>query len=167
MKNLQLHRALGEADGNGMGLDQDIERLSHIPILSVLDTGALRLLAFSGDARILRVGDVLFREGDAGDGAYFVRNGCLILNAEGERLGRSSATAPSGVLVGESALLRTTVRPATATAREPTSLLRISRFLFHRVLMEHAGSAEKVRAFLAARLQERLSAPGEDERFRS
>jgi CRP-like cAMP-binding protein len=139
-----------------MALDQDMDRLSKIPIFSVLDSGALRLLAFSGDSRNLRVGDVLFREGDPGDGGYFVRSGCLILTKSTAGPSRTAATAPAGVLVGETALLRTSQRPATATAREPSSLLRISRFLFHRVLLEHQGSAERVRAFLAARLHEQL-----------
>ena len=146
-----------------MALDQDIERLSRIPILSVLDPGALRLLAFSGEARILRVGDVLFREGESADSAYFVRSGCLILTAANTKGARTADTAPAGVLVGETALLRSTSRLATATAREPTSLLRLSRFLFHRVLTENPGSAERVRAFVAARLLELYGDPAEPD----
>jgi CRP-like cAMP-binding protein len=42
-------------------------------------------------------------------------------------------------------------RPATATALEPSSVLRISRSLFQRVLESHPDAALRLRDELAAR----------------
>ena len=45
-----------------------------------------------------------------------------------------------------------TTRGATATAREPSSVLRITRALFHRVLAEYPESAARLHAILTQRL---------------
>ncbi len=55
-------------------------------------------------------------------------------------------------LIGEIALLARTNRPATAIAREPSNVLRISQPLFRRVLSEYPAGAERLRQSLAARL---------------
>ena len=47
-----------------------------------------------------------------------------------------------------------TVRPATATTAKPSTVRLVTRSLFHRVLAESPGSAEKIRAMLAARVDE-------------
>jgi CRP-like cAMP-binding protein len=52
-------------------------------------------------------------------------------------------------LVGEVALLVETERRATAMAREPTTVLKISRELFHRVLREYPDSAKRLKAAMA------------------
>jgi CRP-like cAMP-binding protein len=139
-----------------MALDQDIARMARIPILGALDDAARRLIAFSSETRILRPGDVLFREGERASCAYFVLTGAVTL--EGVPTAHSGPkVVEAGALLGETALLRDTVRPVTATAREPTTALRIGRTLFLRVLREHKDSAEKIELFLKTRLQEQLA----------
>jgi hypothetical protein len=62
--------------------------------------------------------------------------------------------APAGehkVLVGELALLTETVRPATAIAAEPTTVIRISRNLFRKVLEGFPEAARLMRDRLAER----------------
>ncbi|MGA9487995.1 MAG: cyclic nucleotide-binding domain-containing protein [Methylocella sp.] len=49
-------------------------------------------------------------------------------------------------------MLTETRRPATAIAREPSTVLRISRPLFHRILQEFPESAERLRQSLSERL---------------
>ena len=66
-----------------------------------------------------------------------------------------------GALIGERALLSSMSRPSTATAREPTTVLKITRRLFYRVLTEFPGSAETVRRSIARDLSVRLAdSPG-------
>lgn len=137
-----------------MALDQDIARLARIPILGVLDDGARRLIAFSSETQILRAGEVLFREGERASCAYFVLTGAFTLT--GEPAGGGPVTAPAGVLLGETALLRETARPVTAVAQQPSTVLRIGRTLFLRVLREHSGSSERIQTFLKERLRAKL-----------
>jgi CRP-like cAMP-binding protein len=133
-----------------MALDDDIRRLARIPLFAELDQDALRLIAFSAEARILRAGDVVYRAGDASDAGYFVMSGSIALEpTEGEH---GKRTIGRDALLGEVALLVESKRSATATAREPTTVLKISRQLFHRVLQESPASAARLRNMMAARL---------------
>ena len=139
-----------------MALDQDIARLAKIPLLGLLDDGARRLIAFSSDTRILRAGDVLFREGERASCGFFILTGSFALNGGPTVNGDGPVIVRAGVLLGETALLRETVRPVTAVAQDPSTALRISRTLFLRVLREHQGSAERIQAFLRERLRAQL-----------
>ena len=130
--------------------------MARIPILGALDDGARRLLAFSSETRILRVGDVLFREGERASCAYFLLTGSILLDGGPTRQDGPVVVQP-GVLLGETALLRDTVRPATAIAQEPSTALRIGRTLFLRVLREHKDSADKIEGFLKERLRAKLA----------
>jgi CRP-like cAMP-binding protein len=56
-------------------------------------------------------------------------------------------------LVGEMALLTNTVCQATAIAKEPTVVVRISRNLFRKMLEGYPGAAEKLRETMTHRLQ--------------
>jgi CRP-like cAMP-binding protein len=55
-------------------------------------------------------------------------------------------------LIGELALITELVVPATAIAREPTTLIRFSRNLFQKMLEGYPNAAEKLRDVLAARI---------------
>ena len=56
-----------------------------------------------------------------------------------------------GALIGELALITETTRPATATAVEPSTVLRIPRGLFLKMLDGFPNAAEKLRDILATR----------------
>jgi CRP-like cAMP-binding protein len=123
-----------------MALEQDIDRLASQPLFALLPREALRLIAFAAEARILRAGDVLFRKGEAADAAYLVISGTLALDARDD--GSPSAyLAEPDTLIGETAMLAEVQRPATAIAREMTTVMRISRVLMARVLQEFPDSA--------------------------
>ncbi len=139
-----------------MTLEQDIRRLSAIPLFSELGPEALRLLAFSGETRMFRTGDVLFRRGETGDGGFIVMVGAVALDSSGEGRPARQIVGPGG-LIGERALISALPRPATAIAREPTTVLKITRRLFHRVLTEFPESAERIRKTLARSLRQRLA----------
>lgn len=136
-----------------MALEDDIRTLGETPLLDTLGRDALRLIAFSADRVRLRKGDVLFREGDRAGSSYVVVSGALELTR-----GQKSRRIGPASLVGEIALIADTVRPATATASEPTELLRIVRSLFSRLFDEYPDIAVK----LHARIAERLAADVQD-----
>jgi len=134
-----------------MGLEEDVGKLACNPTFAVIELEALRLIAFSGDTLILRAGDVLFRLDEISNGGLVVLTGSIALDASGHGVATARIVRPPG-LIGDLALLTETRRPATAIAREPSTVLRISRPLFHRVLQEFPGSAERLRQSLSERL---------------
>jgi CRP-like cAMP-binding protein len=136
-----------------MGLEDDIAKLSRIPVFSVLEPEALRLIAFSAETRILRAGDILFRKDEPSNGGFAVLSGSVALDAAEPGSGTARIVRAPG-LIGETALLVETTRPATAIAREPSNVLRISRQLFHRILGEFPASAENLRRSLGAKLRQ-------------
>ena len=132
-----------------MALSDDIRQLTEIAIFRLLEPESLRLLAFAAETKLLRPDDVLFREGDESDGAFFVVRGGLAIRADANRTALA-VSAPA--LLGELALITPTHRPATATATEHTTVRYIPRTLFHRVLEESPTGASKIRAMIAGRI---------------
>ena len=133
-----------------MSLEQDIRNLSRIPIFAEVEPEALRLLAFAAETRILRTGEILFRKGDMSDGGYVILSGTMRLESGDDR--GVGPLARTHALVGELALVTQTERPVSAIAHEPTTVLKISRQLFQRVLKEFPQSAVRLRATLEERL---------------
>jgi CRP-like cAMP-binding protein len=134
-----------------MGLDDDIGKLTRNPTFAVLEQEALRLIAFSAETKTLRAGDVLFRRDEISNDGFVVLTGSIAVDPSGLGAATARIVRPPG-LIGDIALLTQTRRPATAIAREPTTVMRISRQLFHRVLNEFPESAERLRHTLGARL---------------
>jgi len=134
-----------------MSLSDDIRNLSRIPLFAELEPEALRLIAFAGETRILRAGDVLFHRGEASNCGYIVLTGSIALDAAGDGSPAVQIVGPNA-LIGEIALISQTERPATALAREPSTVLKVSRSLFHRVLKEFPVSANHLRTAIQARL---------------
>jgi CRP-like cAMP-binding protein len=126
-----------------MALDDDITLLEHVPLFASLGQDPLRLLAFSAETRMLGSGDILFREGQAADSGFVVVEGGFILSNSG---GLGDRSVGPGALLGEIALIVATLRPATAIAREPSTVMRIPRMLFRRVLAEFPAAARRVHA---------------------
>lgn len=134
-----------------MALEDDIANLRRIPLLEDFDTEALRLLAFSAETRLLRAGDALFRRGEASDGGFILTSGSIALEKHDDGRPAEKILRPY-TLLGETALIAETIRPVTAIAREPSTILKISRILFLRILDEFPATAARVRARVASRL---------------
>jgi CRP-like cAMP-binding protein len=132
-----------------MTIEDDIAFLQRIPILRPLGASALRIIAISAESSHLEPGQVLFKAGDAADGAYIVQHGSFRLDPD--RGGEAEVIAGPGTLLGESALLTETKRPATATARELSMVLRISRAMFVKMLEGYPDAAHRLREVIAAR----------------
>jgi CRP-like cAMP-binding protein len=122
-----------------MDLTDEIALLGSAPLFSLLDPEPLRLLAFAAEIRTLNAGEVLFREGDRSDGGYVVTDGAIVLDRSD---GSPVFVAERGALIGRTTLLVRTARPATATARERATVMRISPTLMRRVLEEFPSAAD-------------------------
>ncbi len=134
-----------------MGLEDDIAFFERVPTFAVLGKPALRILAIGAETRQLQSGAVLFYAGDLADAGYVVQEGSLLLEPGTFSEGKEFTVGP-GTLVGELALLTEMVCPATATANEPTVVIRISRSLFRKMLEGYPAAAKKLRDIMAERL---------------
>ncbi|MCB5174719.1 cyclic nucleotide-binding domain-containing protein [Microvirga lenta] len=123
-----------------MALEDDIAILSRAPLFNLLDRDALRLVAFASENRILRAGDMLFRKGDRSDGGYVVSQGAIALDAKDDGSPAAFVAGP-GSLIGQAALFTRVERPATAMAREPSTVIRVTPSLMRRVLEEFPTAA--------------------------
>ncbi|MBV9520861.1 MAG: Crp/Fnr family transcriptional regulator [Hyphomicrobiales bacterium] len=130
-----------------MQLNAKTQRLSSIAPLSVIESDALRLLAFDGVEIALEPQSVLFRQGDAADGGYVVISGSVALERERE-VPAPVRLMKSGSLIGLSALIVKLERPATATAREKSLLLKLPRRLVLRVLEAFPDSAIALKQYI-------------------
>jgi CRP-like cAMP-binding protein len=134
-----------------MTIEDDIAFFEQVPTLSVLGRAALRILAIGAESRFVHAGEVLFYAGDAADSAYVVQEGSFGLlsqRAEGEA---QEMIAGRGTLLGELAMITATKRLATATALEPSTVIRISRGLFLKMLEGYPDTARQLRDAMAAR----------------
>jgi CRP-like cAMP-binding protein len=129
-----------------VSLDDDVRRLANVRPFTAFPREALQMLAFSCAKRRLGAGELLFSAGDPADRAYFVLEGEILLSAEGQE-----RRAGMGAVIGESALLVETTRPADAAAARDSLLLEIPRETFRRVLPEFPEAAAKIHRAAAAR----------------
>lgn len=134
-----------------MAIDDDIKFLERVPTLSVLGSDALRILAIGAETRYVHSGEVLFSIGDAADAAYVVQKGSFTLQESAAASDAPAVVAQSGAMLGEFALLAETTRPMTAIAAEPSTVLRIPRSLFLKMLEGFPDSARRMRDYVSSR----------------
>jgi CRP-like cAMP-binding protein len=133
-----------------MTIEDDVAFFERVPTLNMLGRAALRILAIGAESRYVHSGEILFSAGDAADSAFIVQEGTFSLTArQGE--GGNDVVVGRGTLLGELALLTETVRPVTATAKEPSTVLRIPRTLFLKMLEGYPDAARQLRDVIASR----------------
>jgi len=134
-----------------MTIEDDIAVLQRVPALAILGRDALRILAIGTENRYVHEGVTLFGEGEQADGAYVVQEGSFELVKRDN--GAATVVGP-GALIGEVALISETRRPVSAVAREPSSVVRIPRQLFLKVLESDPDAALRMRDAVAARVNQ-------------
>ncbi len=135
-----------------MSIESDIAILERVPSLRLLGRDALRVLAIGAETRYVDDGEVLFYAGDKADSGYLVQEGSFQLKLDGESE-REAVTAHPGTLLGELALISAAAtRQATAVARGPSAVMRISRSLFLKTLQTYPEAAVRLRDQIAAHI---------------
>jgi len=135
-----------------MTIEDDIAFLERIPSLRLLGRDALRILAIGAESRTIHEGISLFGEGEDADCAYVVQEGSFDLVAEKGVLPRS--VAGPGTLIGETALFTEAKRTTAAVAREPSTVVRIPRQLFLKMLEGYPDAAVRMRDALTTRVNQ-------------
>jgi CRP-like cAMP-binding protein len=134
-----------------MSIEDDIAFLESVPTLRLLGRDALRILAIGSESRYLHDGNVLFTQGEPADAGYVVQEGLLSL---GPVRGKAEPVKVGpGTLLGELAMLTETTRPVTATAVEPSTVIRIPRTLFLKMLEGYPDAAVRLRDSFVARAE--------------
>jgi CRP-like cAMP-binding protein len=138
-----------------VSIEDDIAFFERVPTLRMLGRTALRILAIGSESRYVHQGEVLFTAGDPTDCGYVIQEGSFRLESKA-KTAEEFVVGP-GTLLGELALLAETKRPATATALEPSTVIRISRSLFLKMLEGYPEAAYVLRDQIAARAQQSMS----------
>jgi CRP-like cAMP-binding protein len=135
-----------------MSIEDDVALLERVPTLRLLGATALRMLAIGSEQRDFARGDALFNAGDPADAGYVVQHGAFRVEDGG-----AEVIAGPGALIGELALIVVMQRPSSAVAIENSSVLRVARSLFQRVLESDPDAARRLRDELATRTSQLAS----------
>jgi CRP-like cAMP-binding protein len=130
-----------------MSIEDDVALLERVPTLRLLGSASLRMLAIGSEQRNFSRGDVLFNAGDEADAGYVVQRGSFRI----EDGVSAEIVAGPAALIGELALVVAMKRPSTAVALDNSSVIRIPRSLFQRVLESDPAAARRLRDEFAAR----------------
>ncbi|HEY2211157.1 MAG TPA: cyclic nucleotide-binding domain-containing protein [Bradyrhizobium sp.] len=130
-----------------MSIEDDVALLERVPTLRLLGTTALRMLAIGSEQRDFAQGDVLFNAGDDADAGFIVQRGAFRIKDDTG----AEIVAGARALIGELALVVAMRRPSTAIALEHSSVIRVARSLFQRVLESDPAAARRLRDEFASR----------------
>ena len=138
-----------------MSIEDDVNLLATVPTLRLMGIEALRVLAIGSEVRVVSRDETLFRAGDVADCGFVVREGAIRVSSE--EGGYHDVVAGPGHLIGELALVVEIKRPANAVAIVDSTVIRISRSLFARVLEGHPDAAHRLRDYFATRASQAAS----------
>ncbi|MBP9205390.1 MAG: cyclic nucleotide-binding domain-containing protein [Kofleriaceae bacterium] len=129
--------------------------LAGTPLFAGLEPDALESLVQQLELVHVGAGEVLFREGDAGDALYVISEGEVIVQSEGPPRVEMSRLG-TGAFFGEVSLVTDQPRSATVVTATASELLRISRAVLARILDTHPEVLRVVLRFVRDRLVDRL-----------
>ena len=140
------------SDDANVDLSELVQILTAIPLFAAIDRSTLKLLAFTSERVGYDKGQVVFKQGDAGNKAYVILEGAADVVLESG--GRETVVARLGrhQVFGEMALLSSMPRTTTIRAAEALSMLALSQDVFVRLVEENADIAVGMTRILAERL---------------
>lgn len=127
------------------GLGGDIkEVLRKVPLLNTMEEDDLAALAKSMASVVVEKGQWVFREEDPGDAFYVVQEGELEVQKRlpKKKRGTTIGWMGPGDCFGEIALLENTPRTASIRASRRTTLLKLGRVEFERLVVGRVGAAK-------------------------
>ena len=137
------------------GSEETARLLGRVSIFSGLTPEQLADLASVAVPRRWGAGEVIFREGDAGDTCYVVQDGCVRVtrnHTDGRTI--TLAELRSGDLFGELAMFDSEQRSATVEAAEETTGVALLAGDLRRLLLRHPDISIKLLSAFAERLKE-------------
>src|ERR1700693_2166040 len=139
----------------GIGAGEVVDLLGRVPVFSTRVRGALEKIAGLSVPRWFEPGEVVFREGDASDTCYVVREGhARAIHERGDGRTITLATFGPGDFFGELAMFEDELRSATVEAIEPVSAVAVLGPDMRRLMTEHPEISMRLVVALAGRLRE-------------
>lgn len=136
---------------HGWSTEQLVGLLEEVALFAGLPAGDLERVAGIVERRSMAEGEVLFREGEAGDAFYIVFDGAVEISKDRPDGGVDRlAVRRAGHGFGEMALLNDAPRSATARATEPTELIVVWRRDFDDLLGGDSLAVRMMRALSRA-----------------
>ena len=132
-----------------------VELLGRVPAFSTLEQSDLERIAEVAVPRAFEPGQAVFREGDASDTCYIVREGqarAIRTHSDGRTI--TLATFGPGDIFGELAMFEDELRSATVEAIEATSVVGVLGPDMRRLMNEHPSIAPRLVIALGRRLRE-------------
>ena len=154
----QMHFSTGSMRAESFLLERSIMARTRLAALN-LETFLTK--AGSGKTRLVSPKKhTIYSQGDAADAVFYIQSGKVKLTVVSQQ-GKEAVIAilEPGAYFGESCLAGVTVRPATVTAVEDSTLVRIDKATMIRLLHEEPRFAELFMSYLLAhgvRIQEDL-----------
>ena len=118
-----------------------------MPLFENIDAEKRQSIANILQPRLVIPGEIICKEGDAGDSMFFISSGAVSVN-----LNVGAVTLGSGVLFGEFALFKATPRVATVAANSFCELLVLRKGDFEELLVKSPQLKEEIEKVAAARL---------------
>jgi CRP-like cAMP-binding protein len=137
------------------GSAEVVELLARVPAFSTLERSDLERIAQVAVPRSFEAGQAVFREGDASDTCYVVREGharAIRSHSDGRTI--TLATFGPGDIFGELAMFEDELRSATVEAIETMSVVGVLGGDMRRLMSEHPGIAARLVIALGRRLRE-------------
>ena len=135
-----------------MELDALARTLKKVPLFSNLSVSALKLIAFASDRLVFKDREVIFKQGDRADSAFFVESGRaeIIVNENGQQISLNKLEQYD--LFGEMALFLRSGRSATIVAIGTMVALKIDGDTFLKMVTENPESALGVMTSLSEKV---------------
>ena len=115
------------------------ELLKNFYLFTDVTSNDLQALEAIVERRFYMAGDLICNEGEVADALFLIEMGTVDIVPKGKE--RVFATIGSGQSFGELAFFERGTRPASASAREPTHILKIPYERLSKVLSERPGLA--------------------------
>ncbi len=134
----------------------DAAFLTQSPLFRNLDESERVQILIIGQVRSAKAGEVLFREGDPGDGLYVVMKGSVRISKQGATGEEALAVLEPPSFFGEMALIDSAARAADAIANEDSDLFFIPLQELRSVIDAYHKLALKILYALCEVLAQRL-----------
>jgi len=134
----------------------DTAFLTDSPLFSDLDETERAQILIIGQVKSYAEGQVIFKEGDAGDGLFVVVKGSIRISKQGATGEEALAILEPHAFFGEMALIDLSPRAADAIANEPADLFFLPLKDLRALFESHHPIALKVLYALCEALAQRL-----------
>jgi CRP/FNR family transcriptional regulator len=135
--------------------DEVVELLGRVPAFATLQRDDLERIAQVAVPREFGAGELVFREGDASDTCYVVREGhARAIRTHGDGRTITLATFGPGDIFGELAMFEDERRSATVQAVEPTRVVGVLGPDMRGLMSRHPEIASRLVVALGRRLRE-------------